>query len=226
MINSILTIGQSQMTLRFVFASDHHLTPNNIDKKLKALDRSHWSDCGTVLLGDVAEMRYVDLYRHYLKVLTKKSKWVILVPGNHEYLRNSEFAHITMCNEFSNLVRLNNQKITIDGLNFVGSTLWASAPRFAQQHATAVDYLQQEITAAQDPLIVCTHYPPSYKVVTPNNLRWFAKSITSYVSHNDFLLQEPVTTWFSGHLHQRSTTLINNIPVHLNARGHYLPYYL
>jgi hypothetical protein len=79
-------------------------------------------------LGGPAFPEYVDL----LKTLSHSFKYVILVPGNHEYF---ETAPATMqdvdkyirslCRSFDNVYYLpNGENIVINDVNFIGATLW------------------------------------------------------------------------------------------------------
>jgi predicted phosphodiesterase len=58
------------------------------------------------------------------------SKTVLYVPGNHEYYRNDYFALQERYNSLnrlnnSNVVILNPGALTIDGVRFIGATLWS-----------------------------------------------------------------------------------------------------
>lgn len=96
----------------------------------------------TVLAGDI---HVKDKALEWIKENIPK-KLVIYVLGNHEFYGKSYPKHITKLKsetKGSNIHILENNKLTIDGINFFGSTLWTDfslfgEPRVAGYHCQQV----------------------------------------------------------------------------------------
>lgn len=83
-----------------------------------------------VLAGDICEIYRMAILLPFLEDMCVRFKNVIYVPGNHEYynghLTISETKLREATKHLGNLHFLNNQTITLNGVNFVCCTLWTS----------------------------------------------------------------------------------------------------
>lgn len=203
-----------------------------------------------IIAGDLGRTEDWYSYREALKLLCRSFKKVILVPGNHEYYCRSSAVGRTMqeidaCLEYlartepvlrGKLVVLQNQIVTIDGVDIFGSTFWSHWPNSSRypfpslpiylsspkQQITQQEYnielhqrarrcLQQVCdarmpTPKNNPLIVVTHYAPSFQgTLAPHYANaapdsWTAAKNYMYCSHNDQLLDNScIYAWVYGH---------------------------
>lgn len=88
------------------------------------------------LLGDIGNP-FQDNLRIFLKKIHKKYEKIFYVPGNHEYYnlsgsyKSKDKFHERLqeiCEEFENVLLLDNKTFTLDGLKIIGSTLWSNIP--------------------------------------------------------------------------------------------------
>ena len=80
-----------------------------------------------VLAGDIAVARKNGTYAPYLAKLADRHKAVVYVPGNHEYYGDSfdrAWEKIACDWDWDNLHFLNDGYVDIDGVRFLGATLW------------------------------------------------------------------------------------------------------
>ena len=83
-------------------------------------------DTVLVLPGDVDSSRFV---KHRLKALGERFKAVIFVAGNHEFYGTSIISFLDKMEKFNregNVHFLNNSSVVIDGVVFLGGTMWTS----------------------------------------------------------------------------------------------------
>lgn len=78
-----------------------------------------------VLAGDIANGRYA---RNYIEDLASKFKYIVFIIGNHEFYGNEYFSTIQYWRDFAdtidNVYFLEKDTIILDGVRFVGGTLW------------------------------------------------------------------------------------------------------
>lgn len=79
-----------------------------------------------ILAGDIATDPF-DLLKFIRQI--NNGKPIIFVLGNHEYYSKTKWSQVyssfkSVLNEFDNFHLLENEKVTIGGVNFVGSTFW------------------------------------------------------------------------------------------------------
>lgn len=91
-------------------------------------------DSVLILAGDIGDS-YSDPYRRLLLSASKAYKYVILIPGNHEYYTDGKHdmnvvkQHLgRLCRETGTIL-LDNADIVIKGFRFVGSTCWPLIPQ-------------------------------------------------------------------------------------------------
>lgn len=83
-----------------------------------------------VLAGDVCEIRKKHILLPFLEDMSARFKNVVYVPGNHEYynghLTISESKLLEAIAHLPNVHFINNKTVHLDGVNFIGCTLWTS----------------------------------------------------------------------------------------------------
>jgi len=82
-----------------------------------------------VLAGDICPLERT-MAKHFLLMCASEYKEVIYVPGNHEYYHGKVYQSWTKMKEkieaeSDNVHMLDNETKVIDGVAFIGSTLWA-----------------------------------------------------------------------------------------------------
>lgn len=97
------------------------------------------------LLGDIGSP-FQSTYVDFLKECSDAYKHVLVVSGNHEYYNNQgyDMACIDegiegLCKKFKNVHYLNNKTFIVDGVQFIGSTLWSELPQ-DKKHQVAAMY--------------------------------------------------------------------------------------
>lgn len=101
--------------------SDLHLEGSNMD-----FENPSW-DC-LIIAGDLSAD--LDMIEYFFSYKAPKDIPIIYVLGNHEYEgRSLDGAMIKIkkiISEFKNVHLLDNESIVIDGVKFIGSTLWSN----------------------------------------------------------------------------------------------------
>lgn len=79
-------------------------------------------------------------------------------------------------------------------------------------------WLEQEIAAADRPVLVVTHHAPTTATINPR----YALELTNAAYHNRFeeLIRPPVRSWIHGHSHHSCIATIKDIQVMTNQRGY------
>lgn len=90
--------------------------------------------------------------------------------------------------------------------------------RTAEAFAQSAYWLDQQIAAADRPLLVVTHHAPTPATVAP----WFAGQISTTAFHSDadHLLRAPVRMWVHGHTHYNADGLVSGVRVLSNQWGY------
>ena len=232
--------------LSFQIASDLHIEFNdneNIDPLNYIIPIAEIM----ILAGDIGSLYKINQLHNFITKLAVYFKYVIYVPGNNEYYMQKNYNVKTMKqlkntmnyikNTISNLYILNNNSIIIDDICIVGTTLWSKPnypiPPFIvrihdintriynNNHTEAVKYIKYMIKYSKNhkyKLLVVTHYPPTYKILTENHNR--RKFVSLYASNLDYLLEKNgIHTWIYGHTHKNYDIMINNCRLVSNQKG-------
>jgi Icc-related predicted phosphoesterase len=193
------------------------MRPGTLDSVISAIPR----DIDVlVVAGDVSNSG--SRLATFFGTLCAEFSNVIYVIGNHEYYNTSvECLHgivNDLVDQHSNLFWLNNGTVTLDGVRFVGSTLWfpfqetnkkyerpmrdfGQIPGFRDwvydENAKAQEFLSRTVTPDD---VVVTHFLPSYRSVAPQYLgspfnRFFACSM------DDLIDEVQPKAWIHGHTH-------------------------
>lgn len=83
-----------------------------------------------IIAGDLGLARKSYTYLPFLEWYAEEFKYIIYVLGNHEFYTDSILKSVTRIKEstqdIDNLFILDNESIEIDGVKFIGSTLWTN----------------------------------------------------------------------------------------------------
>ncbi|TMQ12563.1 MAG: hypothetical protein E6J90_31145 [Deltaproteobacteria bacterium] len=195
-----------------------------------------------VLAGDIVPLRAADEVRRILGWFTERFPHVVFVPGNHEYYRTRPAeadALLAGCaGVFSNLHVLNPGIVVLEGIRFVGATLWFAGSRdearyrgalndfrliedfvpwVHQTHAAHLAFLEASVRRGD---VVITHHLPHPGSVAPQ----FAGSVL-----NRFFLaadaapcleRSGARLWIHGHTHVACDYRVGETRVVCNPRGY------
>jgi len=210
-----------------------------------------------VVAGDICPADH-PLYEPFIRYCSRNWKRVIVIAGNHEYFctvipRNMDTIDKEIeriCAPLPNVFfLLNSRSVVIDGVRFVGTTLWSDVnPAIWDEIRTKGDYMatfvdgrlrtpadtvalhrqhKAELAAAiersKEPLVVVTHHLPSRTLVSPEYRGTPTESC--YVSDCDELFKKPVKLWICGHAHRQGQFTVMSregagIPCAMNALGY------
>ena len=115
--------GKGKTIMRIRPISDLHLKSGKVSIKLLNITK----DDVVVIAGDVSEKAYG---RNFIEKIAKLAHSVIYVLGNHEFYMGEiqsviDYWH-KVADGIDNLYVLENQTVVIDGVRFIGATLWTS----------------------------------------------------------------------------------------------------
>ena len=176
---------------------------------------------------------------------------IVYVPGNHEYYGTGfdEFnaKMENKCFEFDNVHFLNPGIVTIDGVKFVGGTLWTNfsdnpfsqsaakrgindfrmirdfdVNRCAKTYYQHLGYIQDQYEQRGDhKVVVITHFLPARECIAP---RFRGPDlINDYFANNlgDYIANMSDTTWLFGHTHDATDIVLGDTRVVANPHGYY-----
>lgn len=196
------------------------------------------------LLGDIGDPLEKG-YTNFISDLSSKFKKVFIVAGNHEYyfsIIEEINKHIQqICNQFNNVIFLNNSSVKVDEFLIVGTTLWSDIDYYSykrlndfryirtskqeflnintykQLHHSAVEYITNEINKGL-PTIIMTHHAPLNEM----NGKYFNSKLQSAFSTDlkQIYNNDNVRCWLSGHTHQCITINKNNTLFSSNCMGY------
>jgi Icc-related predicted phosphoesterase len=230
-----------------------------------------WDDCalpggglllvaGDLLVGGELQpgrthkeaIRNRDRYKRFVTEEFRKYWKVLVVLGNHDFwglyfdeapevIREFLFKHAP------NVTLLDNEFIELDGVRFIGSTLWASYGHgtanhyFLQKnmkdfdrikkhggrllvgdiyeaHQKAVAFLKQALETDK-PCVVMTHHAPSYLGIKRTHYPDGNWDDAYASNQHELILKSKL--WIHGHSHYRYRTTVGETKLAANPRGYY-----
>ena len=176
-----------------------------------------------VLCGDIGHPDSVVLAT-FFKWASKRWDTIFWIPGHHEmtdawHIQTRKYEdclnHIRLSVAmYPNVQVLHREKfITDDGFLFLACPLWARLTAMSddmsriplykeitRHYEEDLKWLQNEIRLAELPVVVATHYPPSYTLMDVNNLN--NPLSVPFSLETETLLQSPVVAWICGYVHK------------------------
>ncbi len=204
-----------------------------------------------ILPGDIGypiednhEKNYISLLHNF----KQKYKNVILVPGNHEYFETKNFYRKEINDRLKKICSitsshlLNNDSIIINGIKFMGTTLWTKLdPRLEKmvnknsktfgcifqnfksyqlEFEKSFEWLRDELKTEHQKNIIITHHVPSFSL---QHAKYKNKNLIFdsmfYSEILDSLDLSKVQYWFAGHTHESSSITHKNTTVCINPYG-------
>ena len=176
---------------------------------------------------------------------------IIYVPGNHEYygMGFDEFnaKMENKCLEFDNVHFLNPGTVTINGVKFVGATLWTNfgdnplsqsaarrgindfrmilgfdTNRCVDTYHEHFEYIKQQYELrGNNKVVVITHFLPARECIAP---RFRGPDLINDYFANDlgsYISTMSNTTWLFGHTHDATDFVLGTTRVVANPHGYY-----
>ena len=203
-----------------------------------------------VLAGDIASgsTNTMDVIKHFLDCGFPK---VIYVPGNHEYY-GTDFDDFNAkmedrCFITPNTYFLNADNVVLDGVLFIGATLWTNfadnpfsqsaakrgindfrvikgfdVNRCARTYYQHLDYIKDQYEQRGDSkVVVVTHFLPARECIAPRFRG--ADLINDYFANNlgEYIATMSDTTWLFGHTHDATDIVLGDTRVVANPHGYY-----
>lgn len=187
-----------------------------------------------ICAGDLGSSSSID---KALMLAKKKYEHIIFVPGNHEFYGASftSFRKHLLASSSQQLHVLDNGATEIQGVRFVGTTLWFPESSHAWRNRFALSDFQQirnfdpfvaasdarsylERTVSGDDVVV-THHLPSYRCV---NERYKDSKINCFFVHEmtEFILRRQPKFWIHGHTHESVNIQLGSTTVLCNPFGY------
>jgi predicted phosphodiesterase len=192
-----------------------------------------------VLAGDISTSEYIE---EALNQFASKFPKVLYVHGNHEYYKNKRDDVVSatiraVLKHNSNLYWLNRNAVTIDGVRFVGTTLWFPSnkqsiklkgyindfyciedcdPWAFEENKKNIKFLIDEVRKGD---VVITHHLPSFKSVhrmyknDPMNCYFVCEM-------DDLIIEKQPALWIHGHTHFSMDYKIENTRIVCNPYGY------
>lgn len=210
-------------------ASDLHIEYQN-DEKVDPYEYITPSSDILILAGDIGSLYKLEQLYDFLYIISKDFKYVLYVPGNHEYYKPCDYNSIHMKelknifekleHEISNLIVLDQKCVQIGNVCIAGATLWSdiqcdlpkyivrihniTKSKYMDMFAEDLEYITDVIQYCNNKkikLVCVTHHPPTMKVCKGRtNNRNKFESL--YGSNLDHMLNtNDVDTWVCGHVH-------------------------
>lgn len=203
-----------------------------------------------VLAGDIASgsTNTMDVIKFFLD---KGFPKVIYVPGNHEYYGTGfdEFnAKMSdKCYMTPGAYYLNPDAVVIDGVKFIGATLWTNfadnpfsqsaakrgindfrmirdfdVNRCAKTYYEHLDFIKQAYEErGSNKVVVVTHFLPARECIAP---RFRGPDLINDYFANDlgeYIATMSDTTWLFGHTHDATDIVLGDTRVVANPHGYY-----
>lgn len=182
----------------------------------------------------------------HIKEILKHDKILIYVPGNHEYYNGDYKNKIEFKNEnLRNFYLLDNKSIILNGIKFVGSTLWSNVNEYISYYVNDTNMIKNNgkkfscndirsefkknleyiVSELEDSLkqnlstVIITHYLPSFDSIHPKYKNYIINS--AFASDlNDIIIKYSPILWIHGHTHSSLDYKIGNTRIVCNPRGY------
>ncbi len=228
--------------MRIRYYSDLHLE-FHLDKGKEFIRSLPNDDCDVlVLAGDINILSGLP---YSLEWFCERFQKVVYVPGNHEYWGTEPSMVYGDGRLFGGQTRkpldrlywLNNRFAEIDGVRFVGSTLWYRdnplnimyekefvdfkrikrfKPWVYEENTRSIAFLEQWVEPG---CVVVTHYLPTPESVAP---RWRGSEINRFFlcDVTPIIVEKKPAVWIHGHTHDTRDVVVGDTRVVCNPFGY------
>ena len=219
--------------------SDLHLEfQDEYEAVVRACIHPQAKDMVLVIAGDLCPMVLENEKRaiYAFDQFSLAYKHVLYVPGNHEYFETPTVQKAKKNMKLfigfrKNITILDNTTIILDGVIFLGGTLWGDTiadqkyiPGLSnwttEEHKEFVRLLYHE-----RPQVVITHHVPSMQLVEDKYLRssvnsYFVSEMSHFMESNPLNERKAPVLWCFGHTHTAYNRKINDTHVLCNPLGY------
>lgn len=202
-----------------------------------------------VLAGDIhsGSTNVHQVLKHFASIFPH----VVYVAGNHEYY-GSSFDHFNSslqdkCAQLKNVHFLHRDTVNIDGVWFIGATLWSNFNKnahselmaqrriadfrlidnwkvqdCAEQYYLDREYIKTMYGGLVGKKVIVTHFLPAQECIAPE-YRQNGSDLNDYFANrlDDYIWSLEDTTWLFGHTHTPADFYIGNTRVVANPHGYY-----
>lgn len=180
----------------------------------------------------------------WINKAAKEFKDVIYILGNHEFYHNDMPALITYMRKTPDLFATNvhfmdNDTLTIDGIKFVATTLWAdmqSAAFYSMNDSNYIKYAGSSMSLEKvhgmfvenvefllkhnDADVVITHHCPHINSINTDRYPDDRMNSGYYTDILENFHKSSIKHWICGHTHSATEYEAYGITVHNNCRGY------
>ena len=184
---------------------------------------------------------------NWINAAAKQFKYVIYILGNHEFYHNDMPALISYLSQDhifdKNVHFLDNDTVILDGVKFVGTTLWSNVEArafYAMNDSRIIKYdgssmplfkvkemfeaNMQFLHENSDADVVVTHQCPHIKSINTERYPDDSMNTGYYTDIIDQFRDTNIKHWICGHTHSAVEYVEANITVHNNCRGYVSAY--
>lgn len=201
-----------------------------------------------ILAGDIG-VACKPSYLYLLEEWADRYTAVIYIAGNHEYYNSDVNKVDTQLYNWAltvpNMYVLQNDFIDVNGVTFIGSTLWSDlsnplaaihansdmndfklirkltrkfkAENATDLHRNSVKYIQDALNKIEGPKVVVTHHAPTFRSIHP---RYAGDLLNAAYATDLENLVVKADLWVHGHMHHSIDEKIENCRVLCNPRGY------
>jgi predicted phosphohydrolase len=219
--------------------SDLH-TEQHRDGGKSVIDGLYNKDVDIAVVAGDLSITANNLLQNNIKMLCDKFQNVVYVLGNHEYY-NSSLARVdeilgNLESEISNLTWLNDSRAIVEGVSFIGGTLWFPRNQTTMSNEyllhdfncildSAQIYNRHEITAnflkqnMQENDIVVTHHLPTQKSIAPK-YKGDVRNCFFACDLDNVIEDKKPKVWLHGHTHTACDYLYHSTRITCNPFGY------
>ena len=196
-----------------------------------------------VIAGDYATALHPE--KTIQSLLNLPYEHIVFVLGNHDFYHGDYNDTYLKWLAYDNpkLHVLLNRSVLIDGIQFIGSTLWSDTSKngiiikqslsdyraihnFDLQtglnvHRSAVEFLDRTLTETKQPVVVITHHLPSFSCIDKKYKDCAYND--GFATDLDWLLKKHanvIKVWVHGHTHTALDMKVEGVRIVCNPRGY------
>jgi len=250
-------------------------TLEELENKIPSLYETCSKETKDIILILAGDIGYITMnnYWKFLQDCSEKYKYVICITGNHEYysIKNRKYdfdklrlEKISVCEnkiynfdelesmamtrskDIKNLYYLLDDKITLDGITFIGTTMWSHIPNHVKMiistrvndynciytnnklittefineiHDKQTKYILENIT---DNCVVITHHLPRQELIHEKYYPYEdVNTSIMATSLPEAIFDKRIKLWICGHTHTHMECKYNDISFIANPMGYY-----
>lgn len=204
-----------------------------------------------VLAGDIASgsTNTMDVLKFFK---AQGYKHIVYVPGNHEYygttVQDFNYKIKAKCKQVEGIHYLNPGHVEIDGVLFIGATLWTNfrdnffsmkaaskhiadfrlikefntdyAVKMYEAHIDYIKHMYEQRNGRK--VVVVTHFLPAVECISPR-FQNPADLLNDYFANDlgEYISNMSDTTWLFGHTHDAVDKVLGDTRVVANPHGYY-----